>query len=102
MTKHFIICSAVKVNDIIIAGRRHGDALETLKALNLELYNSITRENFVAGFIDNYGDFHTRPEAWKIALAAEQVRFGKNATIPQEEPWLISEHLFDDKDGGFG
>lgn len=99
INKTYIICSAVKYKDKVIAGRRHGDALQTLEAfLDPKLYKAIEREDIVCGFIDNWGDFHTRAEAWVIADAADQVLFGRGTQDPNETPILISEHLFNDKE----
>lgn len=106
----YIICSAVKFNETVVGGRRHGDCFEAMsKMLPKEIYDTVTRDNVVCGFIDNWGDFHTREEAWVIADNAGQVKFGRSATlpkinfgddVPQEvyTPMLISEHLFDDKE----
>lgn len=97
--KHYIICSAIKYKDMIIAGRRHGDAFQTLENLLSPVsYKAIERKDLISGFIDNYGDFHTRAEAWVVAEKAEQILFGKGTQDPTETPLLISEHLFDDKD----
>jgi hypothetical protein len=112
MTQTYIICSAVKFNDIVVGGRRHGDCFQAMeKMLPKEIYDTITRDNVVCGFIDNWGDFHTREEAWVIAENAEQIKFGYNASKPMprvnfgddkldevQKPVLISEHLFDDKE----
>ncbi len=99
MNKTYIICSAVKYKDNVIAGRRHGDAFSTLERfLSPELYKSIKREDIVCGFIDNWGDFHTRAEAWVIAIDADQVLYGKGTQDPNETPILISEHLYLDKE----
>lgn len=46
------------------------------------------------GFVDNYGRFHNREEAWKIASEARQIRFGANTQAPDAKKELISEHLF--------
>jgi len=112
MESTYIICSAVKYKDHVVAGRRHGDSFLTLEALlPKEEYEKITRDDIVAGFIDNWGDFHTREEAWVIADNANQIKFGKGTqeseikiNVNGEEweykgkPILISEHLFADKE----
>lgn len=112
MKETYIICSAIKYKGHVIAGRRHGDAFTTLETfLDPEIYNAIKREDIVAGFIDNWGDFHTREEAWVIADKANQIKFGRGTQeaemlkinfngdkVYKGNPILISEHLFDDKD----
>ena len=110
----YIICSAVKYKDHIIHGRRHGDAYETLKAfLPQSEYDLITRDTTIAGFVDQYGDFHTRAEAYIIADAANQIKYGKGTSEAEDkivlnvdgkeweykgEPLLISEHLYPERD----
>ena len=107
----YIICSAIKYKDHVIAGRRHGDAFATLEMfLDSNVYKDMKREDIVAGFIDNWGDFHTRKEAWVIADKAGQIKFGRGTQeaeikinfngdkVYKGDPILISEHLFDDKD----
>lgn len=110
MNNTYIICSGVKYKGHVIAGRRHGDAFLTLETLlDPDIYKSIKREDIVAGFIDNWGDFHTREEAWIIADKAGQIKSGRgdqgemlrinfNGDQPYKgRPILISEHLFEDK-----
>ncbi len=112
MEKRYIICSAIKYNDHIIHGRRHGDAFQTLERfLSKEEYSKITRDNIVCGFVDQWGDFWTRTEAWTIAEDAGQIKFGKGLQESEikinfgdgkweykGKPQLISEHLFPEKD----
>ena len=97
--KKYIICSAVKYKGHVISGRRHGDAFSTLERfLDPELYKAIDYDDLVCGFVDNWGDFHTRSEAWVIALDADQILYGKGTQDPNEIPILISEHLYLDKE----
>ena len=99
MEDKYIICSAIKHKDLIVSGRRHGDAFTTIEKLRPDLYKSHDfAEELVCGFIDNWGDFHTRAEAWVIAIKSDQVLYGKGTQDPNETPILISEHLFLDKD----
>lgn len=113
MKETYIICSAINYKGHVIAGRRHGDAFTTLETfLDPEIYKKIKREDVVAGFIDNWGDFHTREEAWVIADKADQIKFGRGTQeseayvkinfngdkVYKGKPILISEHLFDDKE----
>lgn len=97
--KTYIICSAVSYKGFVISGRRHGDAFQTLeKFLDPIEYKNIQKEDIVCGFVDNWGDFHTRAEAWVIADKADQILFGRGTQDPKETPILISEHLYLDKD----
>ena len=97
--KTYIICSEVSYKGFVISGRRHGDAFQTLERfLDPIEYKAIEREDIVCGFVDNWGDFHTRAEAWVIATAADQILFGRGTQDPNETQILISEHLYLDKD----
>jgi len=111
MKDTYIICSAIKYKDHVISGRRHGDAFSTLeKFLDPVIYNDIKKEDVVCGFVDNWGDFHTRAEAWVIADKADQIKYGKGTQeseikinfgdewVYKGEPLLISEHLYLDKE----
>ena len=108
----YIVCSAVKYKELIVHGRRHGDAFTTMeKLMQQEAYKSIKAEDITSGFIDQYGEFHDRKSAWKIAEAAGQIKYGKGTSEAEilirtedggwkykGEPLLISEHLFPDPD----
>ena len=106
-----IICSAVKYKGHIIHGRRHGDAFATLKKLLPKSeYEAINDTDIIAGFVDQWGDFYTRKQAYIIADLANQIKYGKgtseaeikinidgNSWSYKGEPLLISEHLFPEK-----
>lgn len=99
MNKIYIICAGVKYKDHVIAGRRHNNAFDTLeRLLDPLVYNSIEKKDIVCGFIDNWGDFHTRVEDWVIADKANQIKYGKGTQDPNQTPQLISEHLYLDKE----
>jgi hypothetical protein len=119
MEKLYIVCSAVKYKDHIIHGRRHGDAFQTLEfLLGPEKYKEIKGIDLVPGFIDQYGEFYTRTEAWQIADAANQIKYGRGTQEAEDRvyinfvdengetqnwrykgaPQLISEHLYPEKD----
>jgi len=112
MEKRYIICSAVKYKNHIIHGRRHGDAYETLKSLlPTSEYELIIKKDLTEGFVDQYGDFYNREEAFKIAESSNQIKYGSGIINDKESPkinfgdtWtytgnplLISEHLFPEK-----
>ena len=69
-----------------------------LKDFWIQSNKNIQREDIICGFVDNWGDFHTRAEAWIIGDAADQILFGRGTQDPKETPILISEHLYLDKE----
>ena len=68
-----IVCSAVRYLDgIMLLGPRHFDATMSIQRDKYypDKKDSIEHEQ---GFIDQHGVFVTREEAYKIALAANQI-----------------------------
>ena len=64
-----VVCAACRNGDIIIAGARHFDQLMRLLILALDK-SKLENKEWEQGFIDQFGDFLTRQEAMKIAIAA--------------------------------
>lgn len=93
-----ILCSAINYNGAIITGRRHSDCYKSLKSiLEVESYSNINfelpdREH--QGFLTTFNRFVDRKEAYKIAKAQNQIKYGFDATENGEESILISENLF--------
>lgn len=89
----YIVSAANRYGDIIVVGPRHySNTMQTaIDALggtdNLRKYGG---DDCVQGFIDQYGTFHDRKEAWVIAEARGQIRY------PDVSPTgtLFSEHLY--------
>jgi len=112
--KEFIICSAIHVNAIgefkdqpkgitcgfVVTGRRHSDCYEIINNVLLvigkeESYDYIEslslRQN--QGFITNTNRFVFRDEAYEIANAYNQIKYGAKA-VDAENRILISEMLY--------
>jgi hypothetical protein len=68
-----IVCAAnlysVNGEDTIVLGVRHHCSLMNQNISNL----GKEVEKGIQGFVDKFGKFHTRTEAWKIAEAAGQI-----------------------------
>lgn len=98
MKQRIIVCSAIKKNDVIIIGIRHFDAfmISQIKALN-ENYSQWNQ-----GFIDQFGVFMDRKEAWKIANESKQIRrptgleenYREQLGSLETEGILFSENLY--------
>jgi len=88
-----IVCAACKVEDITFAGARHFDKimLSQINALNDESRFAARAEQ---GFIDQYGTFHNRQEAFKIAEEAGQINVRRPKSGNPDEPTLYSEDLY--------
>lgn len=86
-----VVCAAVKLCDdfsmqVIITGPRHWDSRMGSSAMHM-LGNWKELEQ---GFIDQFGVFMTREEAWEVAKAAGQIKY----RVPNDEGCLFSENLY--------
>lgn len=65
----FVVCAALRQGDVIVAGARHFDKvmLSQIALMNLP-------KKWEQGFIDQYGNFLTRSEAWIVADHRGQIR----------------------------
>jgi hypothetical protein len=83
-----IVCAASKLpNDIVLAGARHWDKTMHGTASWLKESCGMSITNDVQGFLDRYGNFHDRKEAWVIAFKAGQIIRrcgGDNGTLYSE------------------
>jgi hypothetical protein len=98
--KEHILCSAIHIeNDtqyeyspknistgLVLCGRRHSDCYAIAKLIYSDIPKKTTQ-----GFLTNTNRYVERQEAYKIALAANQLRYG-----PSKDPdaILISEDLY--------
>jgi hypothetical protein len=84
-----IVCAAIQhKNGRIIAGARHFDLV--MHKVIEQLPDALEWRTATQGFIDNYGRFFNRQQAWVIATAKGQIR----NTIPGVDGTLYSEHLY--------
>ncbi|MDO8611101.1 MAG: hypothetical protein Q7R95_11300 [bacterium] len=97
-----IVCAAMRDNKsgLIICGPRHYDL--AMRAQIKAIYNDY-HTDFEQGFVDQYSNFYTREQAWKIADAMGQIRrpFGleQDYNTPRkanigDEGVLFSESLY--------
>lgn len=71
VTPRKIVCAANRKNDRIITGARHFDKVMIAQ---MELSGGLAWwRNSEQGFIDQFGDFVDRQEAWTIALTQNQI-----------------------------
>lgn len=71
LTPRWVVCAALKKEDRIIAGARHYD-----KVMRRQIESSEGRRFWLGceqGFIDQFGDFLTREEAYEIAEKNNQI-----------------------------
>ena len=80
-----VVCAAIRINGIIICGVRHYDKMMH-KVLELIKQDGKAEQ----GFVDQYGVFMDREEAYQVAQAAKQIIY----EIPGPKGMLFSEHLY--------
>lgn len=82
-----VVCAANRFRDgTIILGARHWDPLMCAHASAIGLEGG----NEEQGFIDQWRVFMTREEAWKVAVAANQIM----RRVGGDEGCLYSENLY--------
>lgn len=70
----FVVCAArLYPSGALCIGPRHGS--EVMRKQALAMCDKKDAHMQVEGFIDQWGRFMTRTEAWKIAEKAGQIRF---------------------------
>lgn len=85
-----VVCAALRIKELMIIGPRHYDAVMQ-KVIETHVYCYRDWSNAEQGFIDQWGNFLTRTEAWLIAFRAGQIlRFVGNQN-PRE---LMAQELF--------
>lgn len=83
-----IVCAANKVNNHIVCGARHYDEI---MCKQMELINeSFSSANVEQGFINQYGEFLSRQEAYIIATIAGQII----RRVGGDDNCLYSENLY--------
>lgn len=93
-----IVCAANRTPDgILILGIRHCDTMMHAARKRSAIPDDDWRRS-EQGFVDKFGSFHTREEAWQIACNAGQIwRFcgGQNVgSLFQAGVKLYSENLY--------
>lgn len=66
--KQYIVCSAIRQNGIVICGARHFDKIMHNQIKCLDKSIDIKVNKWEQGFIDQFGKFLTRKEAFDIAI----------------------------------
>ncbi len=86
-----IVCAANLFDDgVIVIGARHYD---TIMHATIDLLGDKIKGRPIQGFIDKFGVFHTRKEAWKIAVQADQI-FRRCGGDDKDNGTLYSENLY--------
>lgn len=89
-----VVCAAVRNREsgVVICGARHYDQVMRL-AINSLVTDEDARKKWYhseQGFIDQFGAFLTRQEAWMIAFGEDQIR----RRVGSDDGHLYSENLY--------
>lgn len=86
-----VVCAANRHKETgqIVAGARHWDSTMRGMVMTSE-EQRLSWINAEQGFIDQFGEFMTREEAYDVAETAGQIRY----SIGYETRTLYSEHLY--------
>jgi hypothetical protein len=66
-----VVCAACRSGSVVIAGARHFDKVMLSQLVAIKSSRPLGN-GWEQGFIDQFGDFLTREEAMKIAIASGQ------------------------------
>lgn len=89
-----VVCAAIKFTtegrDFLVCSARHYDQtmVEQIKTIGIVAFNA--KMKYEQGFIDQYGKFMTREEAYKVAKEANQIKYKCGG----DENQLFSENLY--------
>lgn len=94
-----IVCAANKYKDILLVGARHWDITMRAQYDQIEeSYQLPCHSKFEQGFINTWGEFLTRKEAWVVAQHHGQVfRYVGNqdeSDMHRTDVELFSENLY--------
>ncbi len=64
--KPWIVCAAIKHNESIICGARHFDMIMHGQLAVYDAWCGDNNKKWEQGFVDQWGNFHTRKEAMQI------------------------------------
>lgn len=92
MSTRVVVCAANKYGPHIFLGARHFDSrmVESMEHYNIP--NMREHHGEVQGFVDQYGIFMDRKEAYEVALAAGQIGRYREKGFPKDV--LFSEDLY--------
>lgn len=89
-SKRRVVCAAILYQDFIVCGARHFDM--PMHSVLGKIPHHITEAGFVdQGFIDQWGVFMDRKEAFLVAKSARQIR---RKTGGKDSKKLYSEDLY--------
>lgn len=86
-----VVCAAIRqVDGMLICGPRHFDQIMHAAIAQYSEPDRICWRAAVQGFVDQFGTFMDRREAWRVASAAGQIIH----SLPGREGTLFSENLY--------
>lgn len=68
-----VVCAAIAYKGLLILGPRHFDTTMRAQIDQTRTAGLVASRSWEQGFVDQYGVFMTREEAWVVAGAAGQI-----------------------------
>lgn len=90
----YILCASINYKGTYIHGYRHGTCYDALRKLAPKITEDELPTREQQGFLTSKNRYVSRKEAWKIAKAQKQIRYGEVAAENGEDSILISENLY--------
>lgn len=87
MIEEYIVCSAIKLGNIVVAGVRHDDCVNTIVALKGKEYliECVDNGRYTEGFVTSTGRFMDREQAYKFAVENGQVEENDSEILASED-----------------
>lgn len=86
----YIVCAAIKKGDRVICGARHFDHIMR-QQINASEGSGFWKVGTEQGFINQFGEFLDREEAWFVAQSSNQI---KRECYDGQDSTLYSENLY--------
>lgn len=93
----FVVCAACRYGDLIVCGARHYDMVMHSQLRQMredKLFDFEAAGQAEQGFIDQFGVFMNREEAFEVAKAAGQLNVRRLKTPHPDSTELFSEDLY--------
>lgn len=77
--RRVVVCAACRYGDLILMSPRHWDIPMYALLAHIKVGNKIPLKS-EQGFVDNWGNFMTREEAYVVAEARGQIKYPEHGT----------------------
>lgn len=91
-----VVCAAIRAADghLVLGIRHYSRDMHAQIEQRIDGAHFLRRRDPDQGFVDQYGVYMTREEAYQVALAAGQIRYPERCGQGLDGPKLYSEGLY--------